>query len=121
MAAGATVFRDTVISVVPTGVRVMSQHYVVADGGFIRGSLISVILTGVPLTWRKFCRCRRQSHPPQRCIVTFGGEVNPSVLCRSFTACKISLNVMWKSTFRQNLPDISRPQFHLPLLGALAW
>jgi len=51
----------------------------------------------------------------------FGGEVKPSVPCRSFTACKRSLNVTWKSAFRQNLPDISRPQFHLPLLGALAW
>jgi hypothetical protein len=33
---------------------------------------------------------------------SFGGEVKPSVPCRSFTACKRSLNVMWKSTFRQN-------------------
>jgi len=30
------------------------------------------------------------------------GEVKPSVPCRSFTACKRSLNVMWKSSFRQN-------------------
>jgi hypothetical protein len=33
---------------------------------------------------------------------SFGGEVKPSVPCRSFTACKRSLNVSWKSTFRQN-------------------
>jgi len=52
---------------------------------------------------------------------SFGGEVKPSVPCRSFTACKRSLNVTCKSAFRQNLPDISRPQFHLPPLGALAW
>ena len=44
------------------------RHYVVADGGVIRGSLISVILEGVPLTSRKWRRSRRQSHPPQRCI-----------------------------------------------------
>jgi hypothetical protein len=33
---------------------------------------------------------------------SFGGEVKLSVPCRSFTACKISLNVMCKSAFRQN-------------------
>ena len=32
----------------------------------------------------------------------FGGEVKPSVPCRNFTACKRSLNVMWKSAFWQN-------------------
>jgi len=30
---------------------------------------------------------------------SFGGEVKPSVPCRSFTACKRSLNVTWKSEF----------------------
>ena len=49
---------------------------------------------------------------------SFGGEAKPSAPCRSFTTCKRSLNVTWKSAFRQNLPDISRPQFHLPPLGA---
>jgi len=44
------------------------RHYVVADGGVIRGSLISVILAVVPLTSRKWRRSRRQSHPPQRRI-----------------------------------------------------
>ena len=33
---------------------------------------------------------------------SFGGEVKPSVPCRRFVACKRSLNVAWKSTFRQN-------------------
>jgi hypothetical protein len=33
---------------------------------------------------------------------SFGGEVKPSVPCRRFTACKRSLNVTWKSAFRQN-------------------
>jgi hypothetical protein len=33
---------------------------------------------------------------------SFGGEVKPSVPCRSFTACKRSLNVTWKAAFRQN-------------------
>jgi hypothetical protein len=49
------------------------RHYVVADGGVIRGSLISVILAGVPLTSRKWRRSRRQSHPPQRRIPHSGG------------------------------------------------
>jgi hypothetical protein len=46
------------------------RHYVVADGGFIRGSLISVIIAGVPLTSRKLRRSRRQ---PQRRILYSGG------------------------------------------------
>ena len=33
---------------------------------------------------------------------SFGGEVKPSVPCRSFTACKRSLIVRCKSAFRQN-------------------
>jgi len=33
---------------------------------------------------------------------SFGGEVKPSVPCCRFAACKKSLNVAWKSTFRQN-------------------
>jgi len=34
--------------------------------------------------------------------LSFGGEVKLSVPCRSFTACKRSLNVTCNSTFRQN-------------------
>ena len=37
----------------------------------------------------------------------FGGEVKPSVPCRRLAACKGSLNVTWKSAFRQNY----RPTF----------
>jgi uncharacterized membrane protein len=44
------------------------RHYIVADGWVIRGSLISVILAGVPLTSRKWRRSRRQSHTPQHRI-----------------------------------------------------
>ena len=39
------------------------RYYFVADGGVVRGSLISVILAGVSLTSRKWRRSRRQSHP----------------------------------------------------------
>jgi len=38
---------------------------------------------------------------------SFGGEVKPPIPCRRFAACKRSLNVKWKSTFRQNY----RPTF----------
>jgi hypothetical protein len=48
-------------------------HYVIAGGGVIRGSLISVILAGFPLKSRKLRRSRRQSHPPQRRIPYPGG------------------------------------------------
>ena len=33
---------------------------------------------------------------------SFGGELKPSVPCRRLAARKRSLNVAWKSTFRQN-------------------
>jgi hypothetical protein len=33
---------------------------------------------------------------------SFGGEVKPAVPCRRFAACKRSLNITWKSAFRQN-------------------
>jgi len=59
------------------------QHYVVADGGVIRGSLISVILAGVPLTSRKLRRSRRQSHPLQRRIVYSKGFRVTSRILRS--------------------------------------
>jgi hypothetical protein len=49
------------------------RHYVVAGGGVIRGSLISVILAGVPLKSRKLRCSRRQSHSPQRRIPYSGG------------------------------------------------
>jgi hypothetical protein len=49
------------------------RHYVVADGGVIRGSLISVILTGISLTLWKWRCSRRQSHQPQGHIQYSGG------------------------------------------------
>jgi hypothetical protein len=42
-------------------------------------------------------------------VPSFGWDVKPSVPCRRFTACKRSLNVAWKSTFRQNYRLISSP------------
>jgi hypothetical protein len=52
---------------------------------------------------------------------SFVGEVKPSVPRHSFTEYKRSLNVTWRSSFRQNLPDISCLQFRVSPLGALAW
>ena len=46
--------------------------------------------------------------------------MKPLVPCHSFTACKRSLNGV-EIVISAKLPDISRPQFHLPPLGALAW
>ena len=40
---------------------------------------------------------------------SFGGEVKPSVPSRRFAACKRSLNVAWKSTFRQNYQTTFSP------------
>jgi hypothetical protein len=52
---------------------------------------------------------------------SFGGEVKPSVPCHRFAACKRSLNVTWKSAFRQNYRILFSPiKFHLSLLGSLA-
>jgi hypothetical protein len=50
------------------------QLHDVADGGVFRGSLISVILAGVPLTSRKCRRSRRQRHPPQ-CRIPYSAGV----------------------------------------------
>jgi len=55
------------------------------------------------------------------CTPSFGGEVKPSVPCRSFTACKRSLNVKCKSAFRQNSRTFLAHSFTFPPLGALAW
>ena len=62
-------------------------------------------------------RSRRIFRAKKKILSTpsFGRGVKPSVPCRRFAAFR-SLNVTWKSTFRQNLPDISLPQFHLPWL-----
>jgi hypothetical protein len=50
---------------------------------------------------------------------SFGREVKPFVPCRRFAACKKSLNGE-KGVISAKLPDHSRPQFHLSLLGELA-
>jgi hypothetical protein len=50
---------------------------------------------------------------------SFEGEVKPLVPWCRFAACKRSLNVARKSTFRQNYRTILTHKFHLSLLGSL--
>ena len=50
---------------------------------------------------------------------SFGGEVKPSVPCRRFAACKRSLNLRGSRNLGKITGQISRPQFHLLLLGSL--
>jgi len=51
----------------------------------------------------------------------FGGEVKPSVPCRRFAACKRSLNLHGsQNSGKITTGHLSRPQFHLSLLGSLA-
>ena len=51
---------------------------------------------------------------------SFGGEVKPSVPCRRFSACKRSLNLCGSRNLGKITGHLSRPQFHLSLLGSLA-
>jgi hypothetical protein len=44
-----------------------------------------------------------------RSTPSFGREVKPWVPCRRFAACKRTLNVPWKSAFRQNSRSYSPP------------
>ena len=50
---------------------------------------------------------------------SFGGEVKPLVPCRRFTACKRYLNLRGSRNLGRITGQISRPQFHLSLLGSL--
>ena len=51
---------------------------------------------------------------------SFGGEVNPSVPCPRFAACKRFLNLRGSRNLGKITGNISRPQFHLSLLLSLA-
>jgi hypothetical protein len=48
------------------------------------------------------------------------GKVKPSVSCRRFATCKRSLNLRGSRNLGKITGKISRPQFHLSLLGYLA-
>ena len=52
---------------------------------------------------------------------SFRGEVKPSVPCRRLTACKRSLNLRGSRNLGKIITGhLSRPQFHLSLLGSPA-
>ena len=51
---------------------------------------------------------------------SFGGEVKLSVPCRRFAACKRSLKLRGSRNLGKITGHLSRPQFHLSLLGSLA-
>ena len=51
---------------------------------------------------------------------SFGGEVEPSVPCRRFAACKRSLNLSGSRNLGTITGQFLDPQFHLSLLGSLA-
>ena len=51
---------------------------------------------------------------------SFWGEVKPSVTCRRFAACKRSLNLSGSRNLGKITGQLSRPHFHLSLLGSLA-
>ena len=51
---------------------------------------------------------------------SFGGEVKSSVPCRRFAACKSFLNLCGSRNLGKITGHLSRPQFHLSLLGFLA-
>ena len=54
------------------------------------------------------------------CTPSFRWEVKPSVACRIFSACKRSLNLCRSRNLGKITGHLSRPQFHLSLLGSLA-
>ena len=100
------------------------RHYVDADDGVIRGSLISVIQAGVPLTSRKLHRCRRQSHPPQLRIPDSGvcsRHVTDITLNRaagpSTTALYLSFQHLFFVSYRKSRP--CRRQLHVPTPSVL--
>jgi len=52
---------------------------------------------------------------------SFGGELKPSVPCCRFAECKRSLNLRGSRNLGKiTTGHLSRPQFHLSLLGSLA-
>ena len=65
---------------------------------------------------RKIFRAKKILRTP-----SFGGEVKPSVPCRRFAACKRSLDLRGSRNLGKiTTGHLSRPQFHLSLLGSFA-
>jgi hypothetical protein len=74
------------------------------------GLAVSVMASGTQVRGFKPGRIRR-NFKGGKILSTpfFGREVKPWVPCRRFAACKRSLNVPWKSSFRQNYRSYSPP------------
>jgi len=94
--------RFSAIPLYPWFQLVWRRRHDVADGGVIRGRLISVILAGVPLTSRKWRRSRRQSHPPQRRIPYSGG------CSRHVTDTMLTLRWLMSYIYGAPILDVSR-------------
>jgi hypothetical protein len=64
---------------------------------------VSVLASGTQVRGLKHGRSRRIFKGGKiLSMPSFGREVKPWVPCRRFAACKRTLNVPWKSAFRQN-------------------
>ena len=83
----------------------------------LRWSRVSVLVFGTQVRRFKSGRSRR-IFQDEKILSTpsFGREIKPFFSCRRFTACKISLNVTWKSgILRQNssaIYHLSSSSFH---------
>jgi len=90
----------------------------IPNDGYARWSRGSVLAVSTQVCGLKPGRSRRKkilSTP------SFGGEVKPPVPCRRFAACKRSLNLRGSRNLGKiTTGHLSRPQFHLSLLGSLA-
>jgi hypothetical protein len=70
---------------------------------------VSVLASGTQVRGFKPDRCRIFKGGKVISTPSFGRELKPWVPCRRFVACKRSLNVPWKSAFRQNYRSYSPP------------
>jgi hypothetical protein len=102
----------------PAGRPKSSTNFVTLFAGGFGGLGVSVLASGTQVRGFKPGRSRRIFKggkiltPP-----SFGREVKPSVPCRRFAACKRSLNVPWKSAFKQDYRSLSPAhKFQLPPL-----
>ena len=81
--------RIATTTIEPQSLARMREHRVLVFGTQVRGF--------TPGRSRRIFRAKKILSTP-----SFGWEVKPSAPCRSFRACKRSLNVKCKSAFRQN-------------------
>jgi hypothetical protein len=74
------------------------NHHITGGGSGFSGLVVSVLASGTQVHGFKPGRSRRIFGAKKiLSMPSFGGEVKPSVPCRSFAACKKSLQLPWKS------------------------